>query len=203
MDKRELRETIKTQKTERFLNNDKEYYLLSSQIMHNVLQFPLHISSEVIALFASKKVSYEVYTDGLFSLCIQDGKTVYLPRCILNSHTLEFVKIKNLYEELEVGAFSLREPKLTIERENQEFVLRKINLVYVPGIAFDISGNRLGFGTGYYDNFLKKIRSIHSDTPIVGLSFNFQVFKTEIPHNAKDEKVDYIITPTGIFKTKA
>ncbi|TFG17329.1 MAG: 5-formyltetrahydrofolate cyclo-ligase [Promethearchaeota archaeon] len=202
MRKQDLREEIKNLKMKYFVNDDSNYYTLSSQMVSNVLNFPLHVVSEKIALFASKKASFEIYTDGLVQQCNDSGKEVYLPRCITPTRDLEFVQIIDLEQDMEIGAFSLREPKLTLSRIDQASVFKNFDLVYVPGVAFDMVGNRLGFGSGYYDNFIKILRKINGEVPVVALAFDFQVRNEEIPHNAKDEKVDYIITPSSIFKTK-
>ncbi|MBN2156499.1 MAG: 5-formyltetrahydrofolate cyclo-ligase [Candidatus Lokiarchaeota archaeon] len=201
MNKQELRDLVKHEKLDRFVNNDQEYYTLSSQMVNNVLHFPLHHTAKTVGLFASKKASLEIHTDSLFAKCIAEGKIVYFPRCMVETHDLEFTRIIDLQEELEIGTFSLREPKKTLNRENQDTVMKKLDIIYVPGVAFDLYGNRLGFGSGYYDTFLKKLGTHHHNPPIIGLAFDFQVFSKEIPHNAKDEKVDYIITPTSIIKT--
>lgn len=196
----ELREKIKKQKINLFSKNEEVYYTLSSQMVDQILQFSLYVSSKVIALFASKKTSHEIYTDSLVIKSIEMGKKVFLPRCLTDSHNLDYIQIMDLDQNLEIGSYSLREPKLNLEREDQDTIKKNFDLVFVPGVAFDLFGNRLGFGSGYYDNFLKTLRKVTLDLPVIGLAFDFQVFDIEIPHNTKDEKVDYIITPSAIFK---
>nr|QBM01084.1 hypothetical protein [uncultured archaeon] len=73
--------------------------------------------------------------------------------------------------------------------------LSNIDAVIVPGIAFDTQGHRLGFGKGYYDKFLKKVpRAVK-----IGLAFDFQVVDG-IPFEAHDIGMDYVVTPTQVFK---
>ena len=69
--------------------------------------------------------------------------------------------------------------------------------VIVPGIAFDMKGNRLGFGGGYFDKFLKKLpaRCVK-----VALAFSLQIVKS-VPSEPHDVKMDYIITEKGVFET--
>ena len=198
MKKQEARDLIKAKKIEEFLNKDRAYYNSSSLMVSNVLQFPLFKSSKKIALFASKKVSFEIHTDALITQSIKVGKEVFLPRCIIATHDLEYVKIHDLEQDVEIGAYSIREPKQSIEIQDQKEVFKHFDLIFVPGVAFDTHGNRLGFGSGYYDNFIKSVRKIRYDIPVIALAFDFQLLENEIPHNAKDEKVDYIITPTII-----
>ena len=202
MKKQELREKIRNLKSEHFAYNNQAYYNLSSQMVSNVLLFPLYNSSttEKIALFASKKASFEISTDILVGKSIEMGKHVYLPRCVTSSRDLEYIRIKNLNQDTEIGAFSIREPCKNMEIEDQDSLLRNFDIALVPGVAFDLHGNRLGFGSGYYDKFIRKLRQLDSDLKVVALAFDFQVYNEEIPNNAKDEKVDYIITPSAFFK---
>jgi len=66
----------------------------------------------------------------------------------------------------------------------------KIDLILVPGIAFDVNGNRIGFGKGYYDTFLKRI-SKHAT--VLGICFQFQV-REKVPHTEWDVPVHTVIT---------
>jgi 5-formyltetrahydrofolate cyclo-ligase len=199
MKKQELREKIKSQKLNLFSSDDEKYFSMSAKMVEIVKNFELQKSSNTLALFASKKASFEIHTDGLISDCLKLGKEVYLPRCLTKSHELEYIQITDLNQDIEIGAYSIREPKSELNLKHQDLVFRNLDVVYVPGVAFDVFGNRLGFGSGYYDNFLREIRNIHSEVPVIALAFDFQVVKNEIPHNAKDEKVDYIITNTSIL----
>jgi len=67
--------------------------------------------------------------------------------------------------------------------------LQDIDLVIVPGVAFDRRGNRLGRGRGFYDLFLKKLPK---DTPSIGLAFDFQILPS-IPATKRDVSVDRVI----------
>lgn len=97
------------------------------------------------------------------------------------------VALKNLQK----GRFGILEPKNKIRLKS----FSKIAAVIVPGIAFDKKGNRLGFGKGYFDKFLKKIKS---DALKIGLAFSFQVLK-KIPTTKNDIKMDFIITEKEII----
>ena len=89
----------------------------------------------------------------------------------------------NSFDDLKQGRFGIPEPK-TVEK----IEYWKIDLALVPGIVFDISGSRIGFGHGYYDQILKKMM-----IPKVALCYDFQV-KEKIPSDPHDVKMDYIIT---------
>lgn len=70
-----------------------------------------------------------------------------------------------------------------------------IDLMLVPGIAFDRHGNRLGQGGGFYDRFLPYLSA---DSMTIGIAFDEQVVD-EVPHEATDCRVDYIVTPTRVI----
>lgn len=70
-----------------------------------------------------------------------------------------------------------------------------IDLMLVPGIAFDRRGNRLGQGGGFYDRFLPYLSA---DSMTIGIAFDEQVVD-EVPHEATDCRVDYIVTPTRVI----
>ena len=67
-----------------------------------------------------------------------------------------------------------------------------IELVIVPGVAFDVSGNRIGYGRGCYDQFLP---SLADSANTIGLAYDFQVFD-HLPHDYGDIRMDHILTPS-------
>ena len=68
-----------------------------------------------------------------------------------------------------------------------------LDVVIVPALAFDISKNRIGFGRGYYDKFLHKIRKNHNNPLIIGICYDFQLLDN-IPSEDHDVKADFVIT---------
>jgi 5-formyltetrahydrofolate cyclo-ligase len=97
------------------------------------------------------------------------------------------------FNELEKGSYNVLEPK-------KEFVRlidpKQIEIVIIPGIVFDLKGYRIGYGKGYYDIFLKKIKNLK-----IGLAFDFQIIN-KIPIEDFDVKLDLIITEKRIIKNK-
>jgi 5-formyltetrahydrofolate cyclo-ligase len=106
-------------------------------------------------------------------------KTILLPDIADNEI---YLKQYSSEDKLETGSLGIKVPvgKKIIKFE-------EIDLVLVPGIAFDTQGNRLGRGKGYYDRFLKKITA-HK----LGICFDFQQFDN-IPINEYDVSVDEVI----------
>lgn len=100
-------------------------------------------------------------------------------------------RVKNLEEDIFTGKFGVSEPLL----ECEEIPLNKFDLVLVPGVAFDMQGNRLGRGKGFYDRILAQASGIKC-----GISYDFQLLEA-IPTEAHDAKVDFIFTPSrGVRK---
>jgi len=101
-------------------------------------------------------------------------------------------EIKNLDIELERGSFGILEPKQEYRREID---IEEIDLVVVPGIAFDTNKNRLGFGAGFYDTFLKHITE---KCFTIGIAFEAQVIE-KVPVEAHDMPLDIIITEKRVI----
>lgn len=102
-----------------------------------------------------------------------------------NLLTLHWVEDSRTLSE---GAFGLTEPGA----DAPPVSLGQVDVIVVPGIAFDEHGNRLGFGGGYYDALLAETEGL---PPTVGIAYDEQVFD-HVPHDERDRPVDVVITPT-------
>ncbi|MFA6120370.1 MAG: 5-formyltetrahydrofolate cyclo-ligase [Sideroxydans sp.] len=119
---------------------------------------------------------------------LEDGKQVLLPRVNKASKQLDLFEIKNLDSEIAVGAYGIREP---IQERCKHFdALGKIDLILMPGVAFDREGSRLGYGGGYFDKLLAHLP--HRPVLIAG-AFAMQVVE-EIPQEDTDHKIDWLVT---------
>jgi 5-formyltetrahydrofolate cyclo-ligase len=128
-----------------------------------------------------------VQTEEIIKISIKMGKNVFIPIVLPECINLAPSKIFNFDIELEKGKKGIFEPKKEYYRL---FPSENIDLVIVPGVAFDLSGNRICRGFGYYDNFLRKVRS---SAKIVALAFEMQIVK-KIPNDKNDIPVHKIIT---------
>ncbi|MBC8287173.1 MAG: 5-formyltetrahydrofolate cyclo-ligase [Nitrospinae bacterium] len=129
----------------------------------------------------------EVRTDEMITRSLKDGKRVYVPRLIMRERRLEVCEITDMNQEFELGSFDIREPS----RHNSRVVSpAMIDAVIAPGLAFDRSGGRIGFGGGYFDWLFKQL----SDEALrLGVAYAFQVADS-IPQDSWDEKVQTIFT---------
>ena len=133
----------------------------------------------------------EVDTEKMIKESIRIGKKVLVPVTDTGKRTIKPSWLKNYEKELEPGPYGILEPKSECRRiaGNEE-----VKLVIVPGIAFDRSGARLGFGAGFYDRFLKEFGYGAS----VGLAFDFQITH-RLPRGPHDVPMDIIVTPNRVI----
>jgi 5-formyltetrahydrofolate cyclo-ligase len=93
---------------------------------------------------------------------------------------------------MQEGAFGIPEPCPT----GIEYQADGADLIVVPGVAFDLSGNRIGYGKGYYDRFLN---NPESKARLVGLCHDFQLIDGAIPADLHDIQMDIIVTGRRII----
>nr|HIK01166.1 5-formyltetrahydrofolate cyclo-ligase [Candidatus Undinarchaeales archaeon ERR594346 U_76725] len=161
----------------------------SEVIGKRLLELPEFSKASKIMLYSSK--DSEVDTASIIRSCIQSEKEVYLPRTDIKSRKMEAVLISEFPEDVEIASFGLLEPKKDLNATEN---LREIDLVIVPGVAFDERGNRLGYGFGFYDRFLTEVRA-----PKIGLSFESHVLDL-VPQESHDVRVDKIVTELRIIE---
>lgn len=135
----------------------------------------------------------EVKTNYLANTLMSLGKKVLIPITVKSDKTLVPSEIKNLDYELHLGTYGIREPKEQFIRVTP---INSIDILIVPAVAFDINKYRLGYGGGFYDKFIEKLRE---GTTTIGLAFEFQVFDS-IPKENHDAKLNYVITEKRIIK---
>jgi 5-formyltetrahydrofolate cyclo-ligase len=129
----------------------------------------------------------EVRTDEMITRSLKDGKRVYVPRLIPGERRMEVCEMTDMNQEFELGRYAIREPSPL----NCKVVSPlKIDAVIMPGLAFDDSGGRVGFGGGHYDELLKQVpeKSIR-----LALAYEFQIVGS-VPQNPWDERVQKIVS---------
>jgi 5-formyltetrahydrofolate cyclo-ligase len=125
--------------------------------------------------------------------CYRQGKTVCVPRVDWKGRDMVPVEISSFDDEvMEIDNHGLRTP-----REGRPLVPRLIDLVIVPGLAFDTAGNRLGRGGGFYDRFLRRLRR---SATTVGFAFDAQIVDA-VPADDSDFGMDTIVTDRRVCQT--
>ena len=119
---------------------------------------------------------------------LADGKQVLLPRVNRAGGHLELFRIENLDNDVAPGAYGIREP--IPERCRHFQALGEIDLILLPGVAFDRTGGRLGYGGGFFD---KLLAHLPRRPVLIAGAFALQVID-EIPQESTDRKVDWLVT---------
>jgi 5-formyltetrahydrofolate cyclo-ligase len=148
-----------------------------------------------IGLYAS--LPHELGTAPLIALARQRRCEIFLPRIVsLRAGRMEFVP---LGERGRLHAFGMHEPSGT-----EYFPARFLDTVFVPSVALDLRGARLGHGAGFYDRALgfRRVRTHWRGPRLVGLAYSFQVVP-EIPVTATDVFMDVLATDKGIYELLA
>ena len=133
-----------------------------------------------LALYSA--IHNEVSTDEIVGQALDSGKCLVFPR--VSGEDLEFVLIESP-SELVSGAFGVKEPKSC-----NLVPVEKVDLIVVPGVAFDQRGHRLGYGRGYYDRALAKCQS---HCMKVGFAYDFQLLTT-LPAAKYDQALSALMT---------
>jgi 5-formyltetrahydrofolate cyclo-ligase len=161
---------------------------LSQLIQARALQFPRYINTRAAALYSP--VQNEVATEQIREHGLHHGKAVFYPRLGVGD-AVELIEVRSA-SELQRGRFGILEPTGARMLSEQEFVHL---ILFVPGVAFDLQGNRLGRGMGWYDRLLSRINGLGTS---VALAYEFQIL-SEVPSDPWDQKVQYLITESRII----
>lgn len=156
---------------------------LSAKIMERLEETDLFRQASCIALYHA--IPGEVQTAGLIEKWYREKKLL-LP--LIKGNDLQLLLYSGK-ESLKAGAFGILEPT----EDCVAIPENEIDLIIVPGVAFDRQRNRLGRGKGFYDRLLSTL-----NVPKVGIGYDFQL-KDQIPVEPFDRKMDLIITEKEII----
>ena len=138
----------------------------------------------------------EVRTRQALPAALASGKRIVVPYCV--DGELELFLLENM-EELELGMYRILEPKNELRTvAAKRLQPADLDLVMVPGVAFDRNGGRTGHGKGYYDKLLQHARL---DAPLIALAFECQMFE-KIPAESHDIYMDNVVTEDAVYSGK-
>lgn len=187
-DKRILRREILANRKKFYKEQNKEYKAASNKIIDTLTSTEEYKNARVIMVFVS--FQDEVFTHNLIKQALKDGKKVCVPYVEKGNPEMIASHLEN-FNELKEGFYGILAP---LKEKVKPVDPKEIDLIVSPGVAFDKEGYRVGYGGGFYDRFLKKVRL---DTHIIAIAFNLQMV-TEVPRNAHDVPVHSIITEVGL-----
>ena len=184
MDKKEIRRKVISKRD--LLNNKIE---LDEVIEKKLKDNKIYKNSKNIFIYLG--FGSEINTIKYVEDFLNEGKKIIIPYTDMKNKVMYGIEINTL-DGLEKNKFGILEPTDISEIFNKE----DIDLIIMPGVAFDRSGNRIGYGGGYYDKFLC---GMSSDIPTIALAYDIQILE-EVPSEKHDIKVDMVITERETIK---
>lgn len=177
----------------------------SANALFHLLQTPEYIMSTSVFVYVS--YGHELSTFPLIHAAFLDGKIVAVPK-VISKHTMEFYRLRSL-SELTAGYSGIPEPDGT-----QQIMLPKKNdIMILPGLLFDRTGKRMGYGGGFYDTYIGRCRQAGEIPVLAGYTYDFQLFAPQhfsaeafgdgnFPAEEHDQRVHILLTPSEIIYTK-
>jgi 5-formyltetrahydrofolate cyclo-ligase len=182
MDKHDLRQQIRTQRKEIQDRGPKNQAIADRLEAH-----PLFQKANTILFYVSN--DEEVDTHSLIKKVL-DQKTVIVPTIDPKTDSIHLFHLEQ-WGDLSDGHYGI----LEVSQPDRKPFEGDLDLIIVPGIAFDQNGHRLGYGKGYYDSLLK-----HHDAPTIGLGYDIQL-TSDLPNEPHDVSLDFVLTETQTLST--
>lgn len=151
--------------------------------------FELDAYKKAGRIFTFLSFGSELDTRPIVEAALAEGKTLIVPRVNRETKRLDLYEITG-YDGLVPGGYGILEPTDEHVRVSEN----NVDLILVPGVAFDESGGRLGYGAGFYDKILSKTRAA-----LVALCFELQIV-TEVPREPHDIPVPLILTEERVIR---
>ncbi|KAJ6582895.1 hypothetical protein DFH09DRAFT_911895 [Mycena vulgaris] len=192
----------------------------SRGVTARVLALPSFIQSKSVGCYLSMP-SGEVDTSSVAREILRSGKTLFVPK--IDTATEGRMELLQIYDEddlnsLPSGVWGIKEPNRLRDELPRTTIDVSLDMILVPGLAFDRSLSRLGHGKGYYDRFITAYAKSSRPPPLLGLPISFQhwlmnsyaIFtvglalreqlldSNAVPIGGHDWEMDYIITDEGV-----
>ena len=166
---------------------EKEVLKYSKKVSQKIANHDMFKRATVIMGYIPYK--NEVDIKEVFEIAWLHHKTIVIPKTNMKERSMELYSIES-WEELELGNYNIWEPIVT---GKQPYPIDEVDLVLVPGVAFDYDCYRIGYGGGYYDRFFDRFHTIPYR---VGIAYDFQLLN-KVPFSSHDYPVDSVITETN------
>ena len=180
--KTELRKRLKA---ERAKLRAEQVALSSEQVSRHILACDAYRSAQCIMGYLA--FGKELSVDAVLRAALAEGKQVVVP-LVTSATEMVPVVLRNM-EDFELDRYGIR----SVREPAQQCEPQKIDLVLVPGVAFDREGGRLGMGAGYYDRFLPKT----SGAVLMGIAYD-ALLQDELPKDEYDVCMQLLASESGI-----
>tara|TARA_B110000027_G_scaffold121335_1_gene135412 strand:+ start:1168 stop:1746 length:579 start_codon:yes stop_codon:yes gene_type:complete len=177
----------------KFLLNRRSSYASINDVTNNL---HIHIKP-LIDSFITQQVSIfqpynnEIDTNNLITLLFSKKISISLPCIDEDSNQMIFRELKE-GEELVKGKYGILEPS-----DKNKVIIPSV--LFIPLLAFDDNGNRLGYGGGYYDKYIEELENNENMSIKIGVGYSFQKIN-EVPNNSMDKKLNWILTEKYLYK---
>ena len=165
---------------------------LSVAIFQRLVGLPQYARARTVLCYVSFRS--EVSTHAFIARMWDDRKRVVVPYC--TGQHLELFCL-NGFDDLSPGTLGILEPKPELRGQDQRRAqVQELDLLVIPGLAFDRHGGRVGYGKGYFDRLLPGARA---DALLAAVAFECQLFDA-VPVQPYDVRVDAVVTETDIYR---
>lgn len=164
--------------------------LFSKKVAANLWSVPEFATAETVLFFISFRS--EVDTMPMIRRALEEEKSVCVPCTDAGNKAMVASRIIDLDGDLELGNYDILEPK---EECLRPVPADSIDVVLMPGVAFDLTGGRLGYGGGYYDRFLEKCSP---RCMLIAVAFEVQIIE-HVPCADHDARIHKIVTEKRVI----
>ena len=169
-----------------------ERHELSRRITERPLAFEAYRGARCVMAYASFGSEFE--TGDFLSDVLARGKELVLPRVERGGRALQLHSVRDPARQLAPGIWGIPQPRVDL---CPPVAATRLDFVLVPGVAFTPRCERLGYGGGFYDGF---IRALARRPPLVAAAFELQLV-SELPTTDRDQVVDLVVTEIAEYQT--
>lgn len=170
---------------------------LSQAISERIANLNAYRTANTVLAYMS--FGAEFSTEEWVQQALRDDKCVLLPKVNRATNELDIYRVSDLQHDLAPGLWNIREP--LVERCAKINTLKEVGFILLPGIAFGRDGARLGYGGGFYDKLLARMKDANQGChpALVAGAFAIQLVEG-IPQEATDHKVEWVVTENEAIK---
>ena len=165
---------------------------LSAKICSSAESLVSFKHADIVLLYAPIKSEIDVMS--IATSALEKGKRVAFPRCNKENRTMKFHFISS-FDDFEIGAYGIREPKEDLPVYDPASTPGVV-VCFLPGLAFDVFGYRLGYGKGYYDKFLNSYSGC-----TIGVTYT-ELIAPSLPRGKFDIPCNIMLTEKGVKPVK-
>ncbi|WP_160683452.1 5-formyltetrahydrofolate cyclo-ligase [Clostridium sp. C2-6-12] len=183
-DKKILRKEVLEKRNNLDLDKKEE---MDKEILKKFYETQYYREAKKIFIYIS--YASEINTKKIINKALKDNKKIYVPRTEFKTRNMDAVEITSL-DNLVQSTYGILEPSI----EAPYIDPNELDLIVVPGVAFDRKGGRMGYGAGFYDRYFKKIKKENKNKIVkLALAYDLQMLD-KVPMSEQDVPVDYILT---------